>query len=80
MSDQQLAEELHKPIIKKFKKRKVKSHFIDNISGVDLAVMQLINKFTKEICSLLCVIDIFTNAFQKVLDETNRKPNKIQAD
>ena len=60
MSDQQLAEELHKPIIKKFKKRKVKSHFIDNISGVDLAVMQLINKFTEEICSLLCVIDIFS--------------------
>ena len=60
MSDQQLAEELHKPIIKKFKKRKVKSHFIDNILGVDLAVMQLINKFTKEICSLLCVIDIFS--------------------
>ena len=44
MSDQQLAEELHKPIIKKVKKRKVKSHFIENISGVDLAVMQLIKQ------------------------------------
>ena len=31
MSDQQLAEELHKPIIRKFKKRKVQSPFIDNI-------------------------------------------------
>ena len=52
MSDQQLAEELHKPIIKKFKKRKVKSHFIDNISGVDLAVMQLINKFIFSVNSM----------------------------
>ena len=47
MSDQQLAEELHKPIIRKFKKRKVHSSFIDNISGADLADMQLISKFNK---------------------------------
>ena len=32
ISDQQLAEELHKPIIRKFKKRKVQSPFIGNIS------------------------------------------------
>ena len=31
MSDQQLAEQLHKPIIRKFKKRKLQSPFIDNI-------------------------------------------------
>ena len=35
-----LADELHKPIIKKFKKRKVYSQFKDNIWGVDLADMQ----------------------------------------
>ena len=35
----QLANELHKPIIKKFKKRKVYSSFKDNIWGVDLADM-----------------------------------------
>ena len=34
-----LAEELHKPIIKKFKKRKVYSSFKDNIWGADLADM-----------------------------------------
>ena len=34
----QLAEELHKPIIKKFKKRKVYSGFKDNIWGVDLLI------------------------------------------
>ena len=35
----QLAQELHKPIIKKFKKRKVYTRFIDNIWGVNLADM-----------------------------------------
>ena len=43
----QLAEELHKPIIRKFKKRKVYSGFRDNIWGADLADMQLISKFNK---------------------------------
>ena len=37
MLEQQLAEELHKPIIRKFEKRNVHSSFIDNIWGVDLA-------------------------------------------
>ena len=59
MSDQQLAEELHKPIIKKFKKRKVQSSSIDNIWGAYLADMQLIIKFNKGIRFLLCVIDTF---------------------
>ena len=35
-SDYQLANELHKQIIRKFKKRKVYSFFRDNIWGVDL--------------------------------------------
>ena len=37
--NQQLAEELHKPIIRKFEKRKVYLTFKDNIWGVDLADM-----------------------------------------
>ena len=45
--NKQLAEELHKPIIRKFKKRKVYSRFKDNISGADLADMQLMSKFNK---------------------------------
>ena len=36
----QLANELHKPIIQKFKKWKVYSSFRDNIWGADLAGMQ----------------------------------------
>ena len=49
MSDEQLAEELDKTIIKKFIKRKVQSPFIDNVWGADLADMQLISKFDKGI-------------------------------
>ena len=56
----QLANELHKPIIRKFEKRKVYSTFKDNIGGVDLADMQLLSKYNKGIRFLLCVIDIFS--------------------
>ena len=56
----QLANELHKPIIKKFNKRKVHSLFKDNIWGVDLADMQLLSNFNKGFRFLLCVIDIFS--------------------
>ena len=50
----QLANELHKPIIRKFKKRKVYSYFRDNIWGVDLADMQLLSELKKE-SSIYCV-------------------------
>ena len=95
--NEQLAEELHKPIIRKFKKRKVYSTFKDNIWGVDLADMQLLSKYNKGIRFLLCVIDIFSKyawfvplkdkkginivkAFQSILKQSNRKPNKIWVD
>ena len=45
----QSANELHKPIIKKFNKRKVHSSFRDNLWGVDLAYMQLLSKFNKDL-------------------------------
>ena len=38
VSDQQLTEKLHKPIILKFKKRKTHSYFIDNIWSDDLPI------------------------------------------
>ena len=56
----QLANELHKPIIRKFKKRKVYSSFRDNIWGVDLADMQSLSKYNKGIKYLLCAIDLFS--------------------
>ena len=58
MPTKELAEELQKPIIRKFEKRKVESSFIYNIWGADLAEMQLISKFNKGFTFLLCVIDI----------------------
>ena len=39
-----LADELHKPIIKKFNKRKVYLQFKDNIWGADLADTQSLSK------------------------------------
>ena len=58
--NEQLANELQKPIIRKFEKRKVYSTFEDNIWGADLADMQLLSKYNKGIRFLLCVIDIFS--------------------
>ena len=86
----QLAEELHKPIIKDFKRRKVYSSFKGNIWGVNLADMQ----YNKGIRYLLYVIDLFSRyawvialknkkgveGFKKILDDSNRKPNKIWID
>ena len=60
MSNKELAEELLKPIIRKFEERKVYSPFIDNIWGADLADNQSISKFNKGIRFSLCVIDIFS--------------------
>ena len=58
--NQNLAEELHKSIIKKFEKIKVHAAFKDNIWGADLADMQLLNRYNKGIRFLLYVIDIFS--------------------
>ena len=55
-----MANELHKPIIKKFKKRKVYSSFRDNTCGVDLADMQSLSEYNRGIRYLLCVIDLFS--------------------
>ena len=41
----QLENELHKPIIKKFKKKTIYSEFKDNIWGVDLADMESLSKY-----------------------------------
>ena len=55
-----LADELHKPIINKFNKRKVYSQIKDNIWGVDLADMQSLSRKNKGIKYLLCAIDLYS--------------------
>ena len=92
-----LTDELHKPVIKKFNKRKVYSQFKDNIWGVDLADMQSLSRKNKGIKYLLCAIDLYSkyafviplkdkkgisivNAFNKIIKQSERKPNKIWVD
>ena len=92
-----LADELHKPVIKKFNKRKVYSQFKDDIWGVDLADMQSLSKKNKAIKHNLCAIDLFSkyvfvaplkdkkgisivNAFNEIIKQSNKKPNKIWVD
>ena len=59
LTTQQLADKLHKPIIRKLKRRMVYSSFKDNIWGADLSDMQLMSKYSKGIRFLLCFIDLF---------------------
>ena len=72
----QLENELHKPIIRKFKKRKVYSSFRDNIWGVDLADMQSLSKYNKGIKYLLCTIDFFSK-YACVIPIKDKKGNSI---
>ena len=57
---QQLAEELHKPITRNFRKRTVISYGIDKIWAADLVEMQKYSKWNKGIKYLLMVIDVFS--------------------
>ena len=93
-----LTDELHKPVIKKFNKRKVYSQFKDNIwVYIDLADIQSLSKKNKGIKYLLCATDLYSksafviplkdkkgisvvNAFNKIIKQSNRKPNKIWVD
>ena len=56
----ELTNELHKPIIRKAKKRTVYPFFRDSIWGVDLADIQALNKYNKGIKYLLCAIDLLS--------------------
>ena len=64
--NEQLADELHRPIIKKFKKRKVYSAYKNYAWAADLADMQLISKFIKGFRFLLCVIDVYSKCLGKI--------------
>ena len=68
ISSKESVEDLCKPIIKKFGKRKVRSSFTDNIWGADLADMQLINKVNKgtffDYVLLIFIANMRGNTFQ----------------
>ena len=95
--NEKLAEELHKPVIKKFKRRKVYAISKDNIWTIDLAEMGSLSSRIRNVEYILCVIDVFTkyawaqllkdkkvktvlNAFTEMVNESNRKPNKLWVD
>ena len=59
-ANEQLAEELHKPVTKRFKRRKVYARFKDNIWAVDLADMESLSSKNKNVKYLLCFIDVLT--------------------
>ena len=72
--NEHLTEELHKPVIKKFKRRKVYARFKDNIWTTDLAEMGSLSSKNKNIKYLLCVIDVFTKyAWVKPLKDKKGK-------
>ena len=94
---EQLAEELHKPVIKKFKLRKVYARLKDDIWAADLPEMESLSSKNKNVKYFLSVIDFFTkiawikplkgkkgktvlNTFIEIVDESNRKPNKLWVD
>ena len=92
----QLADEIHKLIIRKVKKRKVYSSFRDNIWWEDLADMQSLSKYNKGIKYWLCAIDLFSKYAWVIpvkdkkgtsivnafqkIITKGRKPNKIWVD
>ena len=92
----QPANEFHRQIIRKFKRRKVYSPFRDNIWGADLADMQSLGKYHKGIKYLLCAIDLLSKYGWVVplkdkrgisivnaflkIISKGRKPNKIWVD
>ena len=55
-----LAEELPKPVIKKFKRRKDYARFKDNSCAADLGEMDSISSFNCSVKYLLLAIDVFT--------------------
>ena len=94
-NNSQEAKELHKPIIRKFKRRKVIVHKIDEIWSADLVDMRHFSKQNKQFKYLLTVIDIFSKFAWAIPLKTKtgkeliqsfqklikkRKPNKLWTD
>ena len=73
---QQLAEELHKPIRRKFKTRKVIVNHIDEIWSADLVFMDKLSKWNKGFKYLLTVIDVFSK-FAWVIPLKDKKGSSI---
>ena len=71
-SNYQLANELHRQIIRTFQRRKIHSSFRDNICGVDLADIKSLSKHNKGIKYLLCAINL-VNMLELFLQNTKQE-------
>ena len=73
-ANEELAEELHKPVSKIFKRRKVYARFKDNIWAADLTKMELFFSKNKNVKYFLCVIHVLTKyAWVKPLNDRKGK-------
>ena len=89
---EELVQELHKPVIKKFKRRKVYRRFADNVWAADLSEMVLLSFKNRGVKYLLCMIDAWVkslkdkrsktvlNGFIEMLNKCRRQPNKLWFD
>ena len=69
-----LAQELHKPVIKEFKRRAVYARFKDNICATNLAEMGSLSIKNGAFKYLLCVMDVFIKyALAKLLTDKKAK-------
>ena len=94
--NEQLAEELHKLVIRKVKRRKFYARFKDNIWVADLSEMGSLSSKNKNVKYLLCFIAVLTryawvkpflkkgktvlNVIIEIVNESSRKPNKLWVD
>ena len=95
--NERLPRELYKPLIKRFKRRRVYIRFKDNIWAADLAEMGSLSSKNRGVKYLLCAIYVFINyarakplmdkkgktvptGFIEIVNESNRKPNKLWVD
>ena len=93
---EQLADELHKPVKTKFRRRRVIANGVDDIWSADLVDMQW-SQENKGFKHLLNVIDVFskyawsipikdkmgksiTDAFKKIVKTSRRRPKKLWVD
>ena len=67
VNNEKIAEEIHKPIMRNFTKRKVYSGFRDNILGADLANMQLISKLIKDLDFYYALLIFLVNMYELFL-------------
>ena len=64
--NEQPVEELHKPVIKEFTRRKVHARFKSNIWGADLTEMRSLSFKNENVEYFLCVTDVSTKDDKRI--------------